>query len=828
MSLLASFIAALERTGGERLVLRSGEPPHLLVGEARRDLGTASVSNKALTALTAQILSAEAQRTFAETNAADEPLTLTGAVSAPSLFVEARRSGSDTSITLRRILPQPAAADVKPAPAAASMEPVPPSVSLPPAPAEPDEWEPVDLAAPSLKVESVVESRSAPATDEPVAISFHEPLPEPVAVPLAAAPMGIVALAEPPPEPTAAVAETLPAFIAELTRTDSDRLVFRSGEPPHLLVGETRHDLDTATVTNKAMEEIASLILSADAQRAFADTNGAVEPLSDAVSSSPLVVEARRTGNEICIELLRRLTPESDAPVLMPVKPASTPVSGPSQPAEPVATRAEPTKHVSEPNEPSESDPIGFLTAQLTIVEVPDPEPSPAAAEPMGVVALPEPPPEVTAVPLAAGPMEVAAIPVPEPAAVPVAAGPWRIVTTPPQEPKAVIADAVPTNIAAANRVDTKALEYWIRLAARRDATAMYLRAGQAVVVRVRERVEPLNLDGVDRAFIEGVTAAFAANGDKWRSASDGEWVREYDGVGEVRCQTFTDQVGPGLVVLLSAQHSASTLQRYIPRQVRRSCEEDDGIVLVSAESAADVLAMVAAVAQWTAQRRAGYVISMEPPHGLGHDLTGTFVSARRIDGTPEDAAAIRRAAQERPDILVIALPSGIAAEEAIRGAKPGCLIILGVVAPTAPRALESLLSLVNPRAEPQMRRSLAAGLRCGFSYRALRRIGGGRTIVHDALVATREVRAGLNQGDFGALDKIQRSGAGGMRSLDTALARAVHRREISLHQAAINAVDCGEVISLVRQASRERARTTRDRPGVLRAVAGASSTQPI
>jgi hypothetical protein len=307
MSLLASFIAALERTGGERLVLRSGEPPHLLVGDTRRDLGTATVSNKALAALTAQILSAEAQQIFAETNAADEPLTLTDSASGSSLFVEARRSGSDTSITLRRILPQPAAIVAEPAPAApvadpapvvpvlepasaapvaqaplaaaiahpappaAVAEPAPPAVHLPPAPAEPvvapseqtkhvpepgepSEWEQIDLAA---GVTAVVESEPPPAADQPVAM----------------------ATAEAPPEPTAVIADTVPTFVDAFKSTGSDRLVFRSGEPPHLLVGETRHNLDAATVSNTALEALAAQILSADAQRTFAETNGAVEPL---------------------------------------------------------------------------------------------------------------------------------------------------------------------------------------------------------------------------------------------------------------------------------------------------------------------------------------------------------------------------------------------------------------------------------------------------------------------------------------------------------------------------------------------------------------------
>jgi twitching motility protein PilT len=428
--------------------------------------------------------------------------------------------------------------------------------------------------------------------------------------------------------------------------------------------------------------------------------------------------------------------------------------------------------------------------------------------------------------------LEIATVlePEPVPAAAPPTAGPVRIVAFPPQEPKANVVDAVPAKTVPASRRDTTALEYWIRQAAQRDATALYLRGGQAPVMRVRERVEQLPGDPLDGSLVEDVTAAFAANDDEWRSASDGEWVREYDGIGEVRCQAFRDERGTGLVVHLSAQQAASTLQKNIPRQVRQACEEDDGIVLVSAEAAADVLAMVAAVAQWTAQKRAGYLISVEPANGLGRDISGTFVSARRIAGPNENvAAAIRQAAQQRPDILVVALPSGVAAEEAIRAARPGCLMILGVVAPTAPRALESLLSLVNPHVEPQMRRSLAAGLRCGFSYRALRRIGGGRTIVHDVLVASREVREGLGQWDFGALDKLQRSGVGGMRSLDAALARAVHRGEISLRQAAMHAVNRGEVVSLVRQASRERARMSREeRPGGLRAVAGASGTQTL
>ena len=76
-------------------------------------------------------------------------------------------------------------------------------------------------------------------------------------------------------------------------------------------------------------------------------------------------------------------------------------------------------------------------------------------------------------------------------------------------------------------------------------------------------------------------------------------------------------------------------------------------------------------------------------------------MSARRIGGLENGySAAIRRAAHEAPDVLIVALTSGSNGEEAIRAARTGCLVILGIVAPTAARAIESLLTHVAPQHE--------------------------------------------------------------------------------------------------------------------------------
>lgn len=358
----------------------------------------------------------------------------------------------------------------------------------------------------------------------------------------------------------------------------------------------------------------------------------------------------------------------------------------------------------------------------------------------------------------------------------------------------------------------TAAIDAVIHRALQRNASAIYLRGGHAPLARVGTRMEQLAVDAVDGDVIEAAAAALAP-GPHDGAISDAVWVRHHEGIRQ-RWHAFTDARGPGLVIDLRWRSPEAILQGDLHRHIKRICEEDDGIVVVAGPATANVRQIVAAVGSWTANRRAGYIISIEPPNGLDHEITGAFVSARRI-GSLENghSAAIRRAAHEAPDVLIVALSSGSNGEEAIRAARPGCLVIVGVVAPTAARAVESLLTHVAPQHESELRQSLAARFRCGLSYRSLHAAGGGRKIVHDFLIATPEVRARLERWDISALEKLQRSGADGMRSLDTALAEAAVRGEISIGQAASHALDGREVVNMIRRAARERRRARSSLP---------------
>jgi Tfp pilus assembly pilus retraction ATPase PilT len=156
MSLMPSLCAALERAGGERLVMRAGERPHVLAGDRRHDVASAILSVNAVEALAEQILSSEGRHELRDRGAVVEMIQA-GSFPHP-LMAKAERVGDEFSIEL---IVQKSA----PAPSEPELVVV-----------EPDVIEQVTVEP--TPVESLVEA----AAVEPISYEPEPMEPEPVAV----------------------------------------------------------------------------------------------------------------------------------------------------------------------------------------------------------------------------------------------------------------------------------------------------------------------------------------------------------------------------------------------------------------------------------------------------------------------------------------------------------------------------------------------------------------------------------------------------------------------------------------------------------------------
>ena len=531
----------------------------------------------------------------------------------------------------------------------------------------------------------------------------------------------------------------MPSLCAALERAGGERLVMRAGERPHVLAGARRQDVASAVLSINAVEALAEQILSG-AGRQELSANGVVsEPVHSESFPHPLTARAERIGDDFSIELIVSL-PDNAASVLEPA------------PAIPVV----------------EHPPV-FVPAE--------PEPEAVAAPPIAVAPAPEV--RFDARPFAP-PEPVRHIERPAPSYTP---EPVRQSRSRPEPPRDLAA--------------------WIRQAADLGATMMFLRAGSNAAARIDDRIQPVSDEIVDASVVDEVANIFSRGGDgRWQPRPDGEWVREDEEFGYVSCRVFSDLDGTGLVVQLRPTTSLRLLHKHIPRQIRLACEAQ-GLVVVAAGNETDVEMLAAAVADWSSRDRGGYLISLQRRSRALEDIAGVFVSRRTISGSEKDfAAAIRRASQEAPDILLVTgLQSEQALQSAVLAAAGGRLVVVGVVASTTVDALRMLSG-----SDVHVRRAMAASFRAAIGYRSLRRIGGGRTLVQDVVLATSAVCGALEAGDFDRLARMQQDGGPGMRSVDESLARAVARRHVALREAVAQASDRSQMVSLVRSLARRKA----------------------
>jgi Tfp pilus assembly pilus retraction ATPase PilT len=184
--------------------------------------------------------------------------------------------------------------------------------------------------------------------------------------------------------------------------------------------------------------------------------------------------------------------------------------------------------------------------------------------------------------------------------------------------------------------------------------------------------------------------------------------------------------------------------------------------------------------------------------------------------------AALQGALAERPDVLVALANGPLPAADALVSAAVGRLVVVGVVARTAPRAIEALLDQIGP-----YRHALAAAFKAASSWRGFRTSSGRRLVIFDTLMATDHVCELIAAGDIAGLHLAQVNGENGMRTVDAALAAAVARGKVTLREAVASAVDRKFLVWLIRRQAHARRAAGRDemsgqRGSIVRAAHGA------
>src|SRR4029079_13102721 len=163
------------------------------------------------------------------------------------------------------------------------------------------------------------------------------------------------------------------------------------------------------------------------------------------------------------------------------------------------------------------------------------------------------------------------------------------------------------------------------------------------------------------------------------------EWISEFVDVGRIRCTTFVDHRGPGVVLRMIATRAATAEQLGLSREVQALATEPQGLVLVAGPRSSGKSTLISALVDLVNKQRAEFIITLERQIRLVHDNKAALVSQREIRGGAEESVAAARAAlRESPDVLVVDdLVSSQMVPLLLTAASEGLLIFVSITAPS-------------------------------------------------------------------------------------------------------------------------------------------------
>jgi twitching motility protein PilT len=157
-----------------------------------------------------------------------------------------------------------------------------------------------------------------------------------------------------------------------------------------------------------------------------------------------------------------------------------------------------------------------------------------------------------------------------------------------------------------------------------------------------------------------------------------------------------------------------------LPKAIGNATHHHQGLIVVTGPTGHGKTTTLAAIVDLINQNSTHHIISVEDPIEYVHPPKKSVISQRQVGShTKTFAAALKGSLREDPDVIVVGeLRDTETVRMALSAAETGHLVISTMNTPSAAKAIERLIDLFPPGDQPQVRMTLAGGLRLIISQR--------------------------------------------------------------------------------------------------------------
>jgi twitching motility protein PilT len=212
--------------------------------------------------------------------------------------------------------------------------------------------------------------------------------------------------------------------------------------------------------------------------------------------------------------------------------------------------------------------------------------------------------------------------------------------------------------------------------------------------------------------------------------------------LGRFRVNITRQRSGVKLTARPIGKHVPTLEELGLPDSIGRALHHHQGLIVIAGPTGSGKTTTLAALVGMINRDTTHHVITVEDPIEYVHETAKAVISQREVGAhTKSFQAALKGSLREDPDVIVVGeLRDTETVRMALSASETGHLVIATMNTPSAAKAIERLIDLFPPGDQPQVRMTLAGGLRLIISQRLL------PTANRESMCAAAEILPGVPQ----------------------------------------------------------------------------------
>lgn len=318
------------------------------------------------------------------------------------------------------------------------------------------------------------------------------------------------------------------------------------------------------------------------------------------------------------------------------------------------------------------------------------------------------------------------------------------------------------------------------------SASDLHLSASNPPIVRVHGSLKRLKSDMLTSDAIRAMLYSIMTDEQRaeYEKNLEADFAISFGEKARFRVNAFTNRGGCAAVLRTIPPVIPTMEQLELPPVMRRLCELEKGLILVTGATGSGKSTTLAALINYINENSAKHILTIEDPVEFFHTSKKSLVNHREVgQDTNSFARALKSALREDPDIILVGeMRDHETIGLALTAAETGHLVFGTLHSNTAAKTIDRLID-VFPTGDKEMVRSMiSSSLQAVISQQLLKKAdGSGRVSAFEILMGTGAVRNLIRENQIPQLFSMMQTGSRyGMSTMEDSVKALLEKGFIS------------------------------------------------